>query len=259
MLDLKNFLRIVAVTDRVAEDEQKRLIAMSKDKAIEGVSVDQQRSRVRVNCELLANGEIKPVYQMAQVSWFKISVSETKSEKCPRIGVVSEVGKLFPTPIDDYRSVVSFRNGTVVRVFANRRLLADYVAVRKQGQDYFLIADQRLDLLVPGYVQDREISDFLQGKVPADLLEISVDLLKKAVNNPEWVNGLQAHKEAGKPKPEADRPTPARVEARHDKKDRRCERSDKNEFRPKAEAQEDAPRVKPGMSSADVADSQDEV
>jgi hypothetical protein len=251
MSDLKNFLRIVAVTDRVAEDEQKRLIAMSKNKAIEGVSVDQQRSRVRVNCELLANGEIKPVYQMAQVSWFKISCSETQSEKCPRIGVVSEVGKLFPTPIDDYRSVVSFRNGTVVRVFTNRRLLADYVAVRKQGQGYFLIVDQRLDFLVPGYVQDREISGFLQGKVTADLLEISMDLLKKAVNNPEWVNGLQTLKEAGKPKPEADRPAPVKAEAPRDKKERRHECSDRQGPKPKAEAQEDAPRVKPGANSED--------
>ena len=237
MSDLRNFLRVVAVTERVTEDEQKRLIAMSKDKAIEGVSVDEQRSRVRVNCAVLAKDEIKPLYQIPEgVSWFKISCSETKSAKSPRIGVVSDVGTLFPAPLDDYLSVVSFRNGTVVRAFANRRLLADYVGVRKEGQSYFLVVDERLDFLVPGYVQDREIPGFLQGRVPADLLEISVDLLRKAVSNPEWVNGLQSFK--GEP-------------SRREMPDRR-ERGQDHGQRP--ERHSNKPAVKPGMSAADVAE-----
>jgi len=236
MSDLKNFLRIVAVTDHVAEDEQKRLIAMSKDRAIEGVSVDQERSRVRVNCEILEKGEIKPVYQMDHVNWFKLSISETKSEKCPRIGVVSEVGKLFPTSIDDYRSVVSFRNGSVVRAFANRRLLADYVGIRKQGQEWFLVIDQRLDISVPSYVQDADLPAFLDGKAPTDLIELACELLKKVgkVANPDWVNGLQSFK---------------------DEKPPRRDRRGWGQQRPERRS---GSVIKTGMSSADVADLQDE-
>jgi len=236
MSDLKNFLRIVAVTDRVSEDEQKRLIAMSKDKAIEGVSVDEQRSRVRVNCEVLVSGQIKPVYQMDHVNWFKISCSETDSEKCPRIGVISDVGTLFPTPLDDYRSVVSFRNGTVVRAFANRRLLADYVAVRKQGQDYFLVIDPRLDISVPSYVDENGLAGFLKDKVPADVLGLACELLKKVGKavNPAWVKGLQSFKD--------ERP------GRRSKPDRKEDR----QHRPRPESRSD-PVFKQGMTSEDAA------
>jgi len=209
MVDLK-FLRVFAIWERVSEQVLQKMYGMLKAGALQNVFVDFRKERLKIPCELVGEvGEVRPWFQMSDLgrpAWFQLSLAVPG----PIGWVVLDGGKKEPVLNERFgKWLLIFRNGTVVRQ-QGRKILADYLAVRQQGNKFFLIQQERMAVDIPSFIQDiEELREFLKDKTPTDLFEIvlSVARLKgsASVVNSEWVDGLKKFKTTTLPPSETEK------------------------------------------------------
>ena len=190
MINLK-FLRSWVVFERVAEEMLQRWYGRVREGLVQGVSVDFQNARVKIPCEVLESGELVPwVKTTEKPSWFQISLMVPGPNW---VALVGEGRRL--TPHLDSKTgkwLLKFRNATVVR-FYGRKLVADYLAVARQNNRWFLVQKERAALDIPYHIKDREaLRQFLENEVEVDILEVALELFNpNALPNQQWQKGLQ--------------------------------------------------------------------
>lgn len=212
MLNLK-FLKCWAVWERLSGDLCREIRQRVKVGALQGVYLDENLARLKVPCEILSSREVRPwlaLPQLGQPSWFQLSLAAPGPKGW--VVLVGEGKKVFPhfnTKLGKW--LLIFRNGTVVR-FHGRKLVADYLAVARQGNRYQLFEKERVAIDVPHYVRDKEaLREFLRGEVAEELLEIAIELFEPdSLSNPVWEEGLEKvlRSSASRPRTSLPKPSP---------------------------------------------------
>ncbi|MCX8015748.1 MAG: hypothetical protein N2692_00320 [Patescibacteria group bacterium] len=209
MIGLK-FLRCWAVWERLGQEFCREIRQRIKGGALQGVYLGED-ARVKIPCEILSTGEVKPwviLPQLGQPHWFQLSLAVPG----PRgwvvlVGEGKRVTPRFNQKLEKW--LIVFRNGTVVR-FHGRKLVADYLAVVRQGARYQLLQKERVAIDVPHFVRDKEgLREFLRGEVTEELLEVAVELFEPdRISNPQWEKGLENVLRSSTPRPRMNPPQP---------------------------------------------------
>lgn len=204
------FLKAWAVFERLSEALCREIWQRIKEGALQGVYLGED-ARVKIPCEILSTGEVKPwvvLSQLGQPHWFQLSLAVPG----PRgwvvlVGEGKRVTPHFNAKLGKWLLV--FRNGTVVR-FHNRKLVADYLAVVRQGARYQLLEKERVAIDVPHFVRDKEaLREFLRGEVAEELLEVAIELFEPdRISNPKWEKGLENVLRSSAPRSRMNPPQP---------------------------------------------------
>lgn len=204
------FLKAWAVFERLSEALCREIWQRIKEGALQGVYLGED-ARVKIPCEILSTGEVKPwvvLSQLGQPHWFQLSLAVPG----PRgwvvlVGEGKRVTPRFNQKLGKWLLV--FRNGTVIR-FHGRKLVADYIAVVRQGNRYQLLEKERVAIDIPHYVRDKEgLREFLRGEVTEELLEVAVELFEPdRISNPQWEKGLEKVLRSSAPRPRTNPPQP---------------------------------------------------
>ena len=187
----KNFLRIWIVFERFSQELLQKWYGRIREGLVQGVGVDFENARVKIPCEVLESGELVPwVKTTEKPSWFQLSLMVPGPNW---LGIVGEGKKIAPHL--DHKTgkwLLKFRNATVIR-FYGRKLVADYVAVSKQNNRWFLVQKERVVVDIPYHVKDKEaLRQFLENEVEVDILEVALELFNpNALPNQQWQKGLQ--------------------------------------------------------------------
>lgn len=207
----KEFVKIWAVWERLSEVLCREIRQRIKVGAIQGVYLDEENARLKVPCEILQGGEVKPwvdLPQVGQPSWFQLSLAVPGPKGwMALVGEGKRATPHFNQKLGKWLLV--FRNGTVVR-FHGRKLVADYLAVARQGSRYLLLEKERVAVDIPHYVRDKEeLREFLRGEVAEELLEVAVELFEPdRISNPAWEKGLENVLRSSAPRPRTSPPQP---------------------------------------------------
>jgi len=190
MINLK-FLRVWMVLERISQEMLQKWYGRIREGLVQGVGVDFENARVKIPCEVLESGELVPwVKTTEKPSWFQLSLMVPGPNW---LGIVGDGRKI--TPHLDQKSgrwLLKFRNATVIR-FYGRKVVADYLAVARRENKWFLVQKERANLFIPYHVNDKEaLRQFLQDEVESDIVEAAVELFNpNALPNQQWQKGLQ--------------------------------------------------------------------
>jgi hypothetical protein len=208
---LEKFLRIWEVFERLPEALCREIQQRIKVGALQGVYLDEENARLKVPCEILSTGEVKPwvlLPQLGQPHWFQLSLAVPGPKGW--VVLVGEGKKAIPHFNGKLgKWLLVFRNGTVVR-FHGRKLVADYIAVVRQGNRYQLLEKERVAIDVPHFVRDKEgLQEFLRDEVAEELLEVAIELFEPdRLSNPVWEKGLENVLRSSAPRPRTNPPQP---------------------------------------------------
>jgi len=221
MSDLTRWLRVKAIEERVSVERQKTVIAEAKSGKIDGVSVDENRGRILVDCILEADGELVMASPVINPDFYRISTAQ--GERGPRIAVLADNRDVQPF-LKETRSgqleVFVFRNGIVFRCWKGQdgaTVTADYVGVRRENGKVYLVIYPRFELGMPRFAAKEDLLKFLEvNHISEEFLGIVARLVGTnsdgQIINPKWVDGLDKAKASVTPAVGVDVP-PAKADS----------------------------------------------
>jgi len=221
MSDLLKWIRVKAIEERVSAERQKTVIAEAKSGKIDGVSVDEGRGRILVDCVLKADGELVMVSPVIDPDVFRISIAQ--GERGPRIAVVSngrEVNPFLKEIKNGQLLIFAFRNGIIVRCWKGQEgatVTADYVATRRENGKSYLLIYPKFEVGIPRFAVEGDLQQYLQAaRIPEEFLGIVMHLVGTQsdgqLSNPKWVDGLSKAKASVTPAVGVDVP-PAKADS----------------------------------------------